>query len=208
MAAPATHIVLAEKLFEKYFSDKDKTSYVVGTSFPDIRYLGVIDRKKTHYHNVKISEIIKENSFKAGVKLHSLVDEVRESFMKKQKLYSLFPESPLLTQGVKFFEDRVLYDRGSDWKTLLSCFDNVLPQELEYGITTKDVQRWHSLLAKILSHKPGDEDVVFFVSEIGKPPQMAEEIIKIVNGVKKKESAEKIINEFYDNFETLFLDST
>jgi len=40
MAAPATHIILANKLYKNHFSDKDFAKFIVGTSFPDIRYFG------------------------------------------------------------------------------------------------------------------------------------------------------------------------
>lgn len=44
MAAPLTHLVLAERIFQKHFSDQHRKVFLQGTSFPDIRYLGVIDR--------------------------------------------------------------------------------------------------------------------------------------------------------------------
>lgn len=203
MAAPATHIVLAEKLHSRYFPNKDKAPYIVGTSFPDVRYLGVIDREKTHYHGLSIKEIQSENPFNAGLKLHSLVDEIREDFVKHRKLYDLFPESQLCIQAVKFFEDRVLYHKIPDWNKNLSYFENVFPEELEYGISDKDINKWHRLITEILSHEPDDNDIVTFTSEIGKPPQMADEILRVINGIHDKEKAEGIINEFYDTFELL-----
>jgi hypothetical protein len=53
MAAPITHIALAEKLYGQYFSDKNKQDFFVGTSLADIRYLGTIERDKTHFKNIR-----------------------------------------------------------------------------------------------------------------------------------------------------------
>jgi len=46
MAAYITHIVLTDKIFDKHFSNKNKAEFYIGTSFPDIRYLGVIKKRK------------------------------------------------------------------------------------------------------------------------------------------------------------------
>lgn len=50
MATPITHIVLTEKVFEKFFKDKTRKDFFIGTSFPDIKYLKVIDRDKSHFN--------------------------------------------------------------------------------------------------------------------------------------------------------------
>ena len=81
MAAPITHIVLTDKIFQNHFKDKNKADFYTGTVFPDIRYLGVIDRNKTHFKNLKISDVKKETSFWAGFKFHSFLDEAREKFL-------------------------------------------------------------------------------------------------------------------------------
>lgn len=47
MAAPITHVALTEKIFNNIFHNYDKKEFIIGTSFPDIRYLGTIDREKT-----------------------------------------------------------------------------------------------------------------------------------------------------------------
>ena len=57
MAAPITHIVLTNKIFNKYFSNKEKGDFFIGASFPDIRYLKVIKREKTHFNNITLNEI-------------------------------------------------------------------------------------------------------------------------------------------------------
>ena len=203
MAAPATHIVLANKIYKKHFSDKEFSKFIVGTSFPDIRYLDVIDRHLTHFRNIKLDDIKSEDSFMTGVKLHSLVDEAREKFVVKNGMYKLFPESMFNTQGTKFFEDRVLYDKISNWSEILLSFNKVYNEEINFGVSKSDVERWHKYLQSILSNKPTDKVFELFISEIGKPKEIVEEMKRVVNNPSNEQKASQIILDFYDNFEDL-----
>lgn len=204
MAAPTTHIVLTEKVFEKNFSKKDKKEFYVGTSFPDIRYLGVIDRNKTHFNETNMEDVLKSDSFLAGMKFHSLVDRVREDFMNDKNLYSLFPESPFLIQAVKVFEDKVLYPKVLDWKKVIHFFDDIDRNELGLGIEEKDILRWHHLLRHYFS-QPIDNDAIIkmFNADLGRPREMVDGIISVLKNVSDKDKATKIVEDFYENFEKL-----
>ena len=111
MAAPITHIVLSGKIFDKYFSNFSKEEFFIGTSFPDIRYLGIIDRHKTHFSNASLQEIKQKNSFWAGLLFHSFVDAKEIEYMKLNKIYSLMPHLKHVGHSFKFFEDELLYDK-------------------------------------------------------------------------------------------------
>ena len=49
MAAPITHIVLSEKVFDKYFKDKDKKEFITGIGMPESVAYEI-------YENIKIAE--------------------------------------------------------------------------------------------------------------------------------------------------------
>lgn len=202
MAAPITHIVLAEKVYEKYFSDKGKREFFVGTSLPDIRYLGVVDRDKTHFKNVSLRNCRALNSFSAGLMFHSLVDEVRENFMRKNNYYSFFKKSELLTQASKVFEDRVLYNKLDSWPEVISYFDEPLKGELDQGIKKIDVARWHQLLKKYFAREPKDEDTITFTLGMGFPLERAKEIINVINDADN-DKARKAVLDLYNTFEKL-----
>lgn len=72
MAAPITHIVLADKVWAQFLSSFNKNDFFIGTSFPDIRYLKVINREKTHFKNQSINDIKSDDSIIAGIKFHSI----------------------------------------------------------------------------------------------------------------------------------------
>lgn len=202
MAAPITHIVLADKVYERYFPNKNKQEFFVGTSLPDIRYLRILERDETHHKNVSLKDIININSFDAGLVFHSLVDEVREKYMKSNKYYSLFPNLNLLTQASKVFEDRVLYDKVFNWAEIIGYFDRIYKKELDLGIKRNDVKKWHQLLKKYFIGKPVDKDTIAFTTGIGFPLEKAEEIVSVLQNADTK-NAKEVVLEFYNNFEKL-----
>ncbi|MFH1308620.1 MAG: hypothetical protein ABIH51_01245 [Patescibacteria group bacterium] len=167
MATPITHIVLTEKVFNKYFSDKNKEDFYIGTIFPDIRYLGVIDRDKTHFplKCLKLEDIKKEqNSFIAGLKFHSLIDDIREKFVKSKDIYLLIPESKYKIQTLKILEDELYYNKVNNWKQFINFLDNILPEELSFNIKEKDIGRWHNILQDYFSQKPDKQTIWNFAN--------------------------------------------
>lgn len=137
MAAPITHIVLTEKIFDKFFKDKIRKDFFIGTSFPDIRYLKVIDRDKTHYNDLSVLDLGNDESFSAGVKFHSILDHAREKFIVENDTYSLCPKSKYITQSLKILEDEIFYQYTKDWGVYIDYLNEILPIERVYGIAEK-----------------------------------------------------------------------
>ncbi|OGB84717.1 hypothetical protein A3F66_06935 [candidate division TM6 bacterium RIFCSPHIGHO2_12_FULL_32_22] len=149
MAAPLAHILLAVQILQT-MPDKDEKAFIIGTSFPDIRYLGCISRDKTHIKNVTLDDIKKEkSSFKAGMMFHALVDEVREKYMNEHEIYKIFPRSKLGDAALKFNEDLLLFPQLNDLDKYAYYFDSILFEELEF-IKSEYVKTWHKALKKYL----------------------------------------------------------
>ena len=202
MAAPATHIVLAEKVFNRIFEGRNEKLFMMGTSFPDIRYLGAVDRGRTHFDVSKIGDLDNLPDFIAGMKFHSLVDMVREKYVKDNGLYSLFPESKFLTQCVKMLEDKILMTKFDDWDRVARYFDEVIIEEREFGIRVEDIEKWHGFLkALFFSRNASDASVYEFAEMIGRPREMAEEMVRVMNGATNQLRVNQIIENFYDDFE-------
>lgn len=204
MAAPITHIALTEKVFDKFFSDKKRKDFYIGTVFSDIRHLGVIDRKSTHFplSSLNVKNIQEENnSFTAGLKFHSLVDDIRERFMESKNIYSLIPESKYKGQILKLLEDELYYDKVSNWKEFIEFLDDVLPEELSFNIQEKDIKRWHIILQKYFSQKPDKEIKNWLAIELSLAKKAQDEIINLVEKTRPNEEIRKIVEEFYNNFE-------
>lgn len=203
MATPITHILLADKVFDKYFSDKDKGSFYRGTSFPDIRYLGEIKRNETHFKDVTLSEIKKEKSFFAGFKFHSLVDKTRERFIREQNLYSFFSPLKYLNLGIKLIEDKILYDEIKDWNKIKNYFNIFSEEEFSFKVSHLEVEKWHALLKLYFSQKPGVESMIKFLSGLDLPEEGKEELELLLKKLDGDPRITKTILRFYKEFEKL-----
>lgn len=203
MAAPITHVVLSEKVFDKYFSDKDLRKFIVGTSFPDIRYLGVIDRSKTHFSSPKLTEIQKEESFMAGMMFHSFVDEVREAYLHENNLYEYLPKSIFIGQALKLFEDKLSFKKTNNLDKYINFLNEILVEETRYGISSADLEKWHKLVQKTLAIDATPKDIIEFFDIIGRPKNMAIEINILIEKLENDDKVLNTLNDFYNNFEIL-----
>lgn len=205
MALPITHIVLTEKIIDKFFKDKNKKDFFVGTSFPDIRYLGVIDRSKTHYSNLSINDLRSDESFLAGLKFHSILDETREKFILENNIYSLCPESKYITQSLKFLEDEIFYDHIKDWSVYIEYFNQVLECEKSYKIKQEYIIKWHKILQKYFQYKPDSNSITNFIIGMGFTEKIADEIKNNISIMKQKTDIISIINNLYEKFDQLIV---
>jgi hypothetical protein len=202
MSAPITHIVLADKIFDKYFAGKDRTLFMVGTSFPDIRRLGKIPREKVHYHNFSLTELKEHDAFITGLKFHSVVDLVSTKFTEDSHLHDLFPKTIYTRDAVKLFADRILQKKFTGWEKLAGYFNQIYSEELEYGVDKTIIEIWHQMLAKYFASDIHEEKTIteLFIGN-GTSLSYVNGIMKVVGQVKDYNQAEKLVLNFYANFE-------
>lgn len=203
MAAPITHIALSNKVFDSHFSHFSKKKFFIGTSFPDIRYLKVIDRDKTHHNNVSLQEIKKSDAFKAGLQFHSLVDIVREKYLQEANIYDIIPQSKFVIESIKLFEDEMLYRKIEDWDTIGTFFEDILKEELDFQIKKEDIIKWHNFLMDYFLKKPSREGRKEFFKSINFADDGIEQIEQDIKYMRENRKVEEIINRFYVNFEKL-----
>ncbi|OGZ32620.1 MAG: hypothetical protein A2V69_00870 [Candidatus Portnoybacteria bacterium RBG_13_40_8] len=208
MAAPITHMVLTEKVFDKFFSDKKRKDFYIGTVFSDIGYLGVVDRQSTHFplQELKLEDVKKEqNSFTAGLKFHSLVDDIRERFIESKNLYSLIPESKYKTQILKLLEDELYYDKISNWDEFIKFLEDILPEERSFNIKEDDIKKWHNILQNYFSRKPDKQVRKGLAKELNFSEEGQNEIVNLVEQTRLNEKIGQIIEEFHNNFESFLI---
>ncbi len=203
MARPITHIVLADKVFNKYFSDKDKADFYRGTLFPDIRYLGEIRRSETHFGGVTLSEVKKENSFFAGFKLHSLVDKIRERFIYKQNIYSFLPASRYIVEAVKLIEDKLLYSKVKNWDEIRDYFSDFSKEEFSFRVSRAGIEKWHGLLRIYFNKEPKVENTIEFLSKLKGFKDSLEELRFLINKLNSNSKIKETTFKFYKEFEIL-----
>lgn len=204
MPAPITHIVLADKVFEKYFSGKNRPDFFVGTSFPDIRYYDNLDREKTHQGGLSLEEMGRESSFSAGMHFHALVDEKWGGFYQQLKDHPLYLEPRRVSEtAFKFFEDERLYGRFKEWNIIAGFFGGALEEEKKFGIAEADIVRWHYNLKEYFMKEPDDKTRQFIVADDIFSPDFVDQLNLFIGRMRNDSRVIKAVDEFYDKFESL-----
>src|SRR3989339_34370 len=202
MAFPIAHIVLAEKVFGRFFKDKNKKEFFVGTLFPDIRYFKIIEREKTHFRGLFLADLEKETAFNAGLKFHSILDQVREMFIEENDVYSFCPESGQIKRSLKALEDEIFYPLLENWPEYAGYLTEVLPEETAFGVEEKTVKKWHTLIREYLLEPPSEQSRQELFG-LGFPNETVREINETVAKIKTDEKVTGILKKMYRNFETL-----
>lgn len=156
-AAPITHLTVAEEFLTRCTSDaSQKMAFLLGTLFPDICYFANIPKEETHEKVIALKDVlISPSPFIAGMRLHFLLDEIRESLAVKWKLYSWIQEFEAQNPStlLKFVEDEILFDE-IDSQGFSCSLDSILEEELMRGIPWETVKNWHLLLKTYIAKRP------------------------------------------------------
>ena len=210
MAAPITHIVLANKVFDNYFSKFEKGNFFVGTSFPDIRYLKIIDRDTTHFKNVELNlrTLNLDNSFVAGAKFHVIVDWIRENYIIANNTYERIPKSRYVTQSLKLLEDELLYEKIGSWDQIVKDFEHIPYEQIDFVLDKKQINRWFLLLREYFLSKPTPEVRKKFILEIGFSEEDANGMNKLIETMRNDDGVIKVIYELFNQFELLLKEFT
>lgn len=208
MAAPVAHIwlalvVLAGPLHNKF----EQAPFIVGTSFPDIRYLKCVQREETHRKNVTWQAIAQEeDAFRAGVLFHCFVDEVREKYIVKNKIYEKLPSFKFISQTLKIAEDEWLRSTIQT-HSYSSYFDTIFEGERLYGISDENIEQWHTFLREYCDNSFSHYSLVMKYLELNKSTRWY--LTKVAGAFICKMAIKKIVSnkevkalmlDFYLNF--------
>lgn len=159
-AGQGMHVLLAERWMEAqdwHYISNQKQAFIVGTLFPDIRYLGVLKREETHEQNLTRQDICeqKEKPFEAGRKLHVWVDELREKFAEEWKIYEKLPNSVYTHRAtfLKLLEDEIIWN-NLNIVPIIEALDNIEPEEEKFKVEVNVLKQWHSLLSRYIQIPP------------------------------------------------------
>lgn len=216
MAAPIAHVFLAVQMlagpFKGFFNEKE---FIVGTSFPDIQYLKVVNRAQTHVARVALEDIRREkDSFKAGLLFHSFVDEQREAYVVANKLYAKLSSFRFTTQSLKFAEDEILKS-FFDSKRYQSYFDTILAGEKTYAIPQEQIKQWHLFLQDYFRGDSSGRDFVMRYFDINEPNAWrlkrfifswfhARKMAQTISFIKNDVTMKHLIIDFYTHFVDTF----
>lgn len=202
MPWPATHILIAEKVFDQFFSHLDRNAFLIGTCFPDIRYPAKIKRQRTHIYNLTLSNIRAQPAFQAGLCFHSMVDGVWNGYVGElsETLFSVVPHDRAMLHTLKILQDKYLYPLYAGWDQIAAFFESVLPEERTFGIDENMLQRWHQMLAFYL-HKPPDLEDLQMLS-VSLPGELVDQISHYYQLYEHHPTLQRIMTGFYTDFTT------
>jgi hypothetical protein len=161
MPWPVTHILIAEALYDSRFSHLDFHGFILGTSFPDIRYPAKVDRGLTHLVVEDIAAIQGQISFRAGMMLHHFVDKLWNQFFLEdhRDLFERIPYDRSMIHTMKILQDRYLYIYGNHWGKISEMFNKTCEEEFQIGISGALIEDWHQMLKHYLVKPPQIEDI-------------------------------------------------
>jgi len=199
MASQITHIRYGEKVLDLFLKDKevDEGKFYIGTVFPDIRYLKVIERDKTHPDNPTI-EGLKEitSSFDLGIYTHALVDKERERTITRLGLYEVLPKDSTTAYAAKFLEDEITYPLFKDWPELVLYLDDIFEEETRL-VPKEAATKWHKMLQDYFDSPPDTSSVVRLAKDLGFDKKLIQDVIKRVEEVRSNSKAVEIIKATY-----------
>lgn len=153
-AGPYVHLYLADQFIKNFtnYEENEKKQFILGTLYPDIRYLGVQTKEDTHFEVMTFDEVLLETSpFFAGMKFHSFVDIERAHIADQHTIYDSLEASgfPNDSAFLKLVEDEIVFQPWDEYREYLKT---TYGEELE--ISKEDVVNWHRILSKYLIGPP------------------------------------------------------
>lgn len=157
-AAPGTHVFFAKLWLDKgNYSKSYEKDFIIGTLFPDIRYLKVISREKTHPKNLTLKDIASaNNAVAAGSLFHAWLDDHREEFVINYGIYNKISEHPKKYKSrlLKIIEDELYWEHLDIEQTRKALSSKITKYEKSQGISNKHLRQWRDVLVFYFKTKP------------------------------------------------------
>lgn len=119
-----THLVYAEKYLREN-PRKDFKRFILGTIFPDIRYIAGLERNLTHKKYKPDLYLSKLDAFKAGWKLHIYLDHRWSKLAKSSLIYNRYKNDiKVASAAAKIIEDMLDYKKIDDIGKYLKIIKN------------------------------------------------------------------------------------
>lgn len=203
MAGSISHVVYAEHALQSFLPEYDKKRFIIGTLFPDIRYLGHVSRHRTHVAGVTLADIRAESdACRAGMLFHTLVDESREAFVVNHHEYRTIPKSRLSTVAFKICEDEHLHSKINDWEHYTAFLDTIDTEEQLFQVPEEVIRKWHDLNIRFLPD-PSPTKNRWFIENLGFDQHQVKETTEIIKEVVRLGLVDTYIDDYYDNLETI-----
>lgn len=162
MSNQITHLYYAEKLYNKFFKDKNEKEFFIGSCFPDVRYVSRADKSVTHFYyndefdREKIYIDKNDSAFICGVKIHNLIDSINTKYLRAS-IYDVYNNRfEHVRTPTLFLEDTINFNLILNLNRYINFFDEVISEEINFNKYIKpiDVEKWHEILKGYLFITP------------------------------------------------------
>jgi hypothetical protein len=191
MSAPVSHFVYAQFYLDRH-PERDAAAFLAGSVFPDIHYLGTVDRKATHDAKKATAESMRSesDSWVAGTQHHNRVDDAWRVYVQKNAPEYL--EDELTVKALKMLEDETTYPMIPDWLPVRVAL-RVVPNQ-EQKLVTSDVSlKWHRLLIKLVVAPPSRERRDNFLRELKYEDEAMDLLDRRVRALRVDPKVQKLI---------------
>lgn len=191
MSAPVSHFVYAKFYLDRH-PERDGAAFLAGSVFPDIRYLGTVERKATHFPKKYTSDVMKAetDSWMAGTQHHNRVDDAWRAYVEKNAPEYL--EDELSVMALKMLEDETTYPMIPDWLPIRVAL-RVVPNQ-EQKLVAHDVSlKWHRLLIKQVVAPPSRERRDNFLRELKYEDEEMDLLDRRVRALRVDPKVQKLI---------------
>lgn len=201
MAGEISHVIYAARVLTALTGRVSHHSYWVGTVFPDIYRLHIAHRYPTHPRPVTLSNIVGQNDFRTGMRVHAWIDETRCRYMHERRAYERLPWHPLLPYAFELFEDEMLYAAYDDWDIVRRALTTIHPDETTILHEQFQIQQWHRALETYFRETPSDSSRIAFGTSIGISEATSSDANTLVAMLRRNPTAKEILNGYLEELE-------
>ncbi len=202
VSAPIGHTFFAHRAFQKRLPGINLRAFIVGTHLPDIRTLSGHPREHTHSYFLDFESVLSaEDHFEMGYRLHSFVDALHWQVFTDHGKEDYFYGDRVIATAWKIVEDEILHPRVPEMKPVILFFEDILEDELRYGIEEAHIDTWHSYMRDYLRQRPTPDMTIRRLQALGVVDDKAEAIAVRAEKFRKDADLPRYIDEVISRFD-------